>query len=398
MKHVWALGLVMLLGSSAFAATEAQTITFNSDSSEGNVIRLNATATSGLPVAFTIISGPGVLAANATGFDLTFTGSDAVVVQADQAGDTTYLAATAVQKTFQARFATQTFIYNGPDNLNDSLGDGFSNPTLNPIAVDASGNVYMVGTSDTVQTYMATNSDIVTSKFDKNGVLVWSKKFDGSGQAADGGYSILLNGSDVYVCGWTVNAGVREAVVLKYDTDGNPSASWADTGKGVGVRTYKGTGTGNNEARIMALAPNGDLVVLGFESATGTGQNVLLLRFDSTGAFSSAWADKGDTINTQGVRVYDGSGTTDDDAHKLVINAAGEIFVAATTSETHTTGGINLDAAIIKVTADGTLTLLYAYDNPMTGNDDYLYMTSASTARAIYLPPDIQLRRPAKTT
>ena len=77
----------------------AQTINFpalNSQQVAGTNVTLVATATSGLPVSFNVVSGPATLAGNV----LTFNGTGTVVVNANQAGNVTYAAATAVSQTF----------------------------------------------------------------------------------------------------------------------------------------------------------------------------------------------------------------------------------------------------------------------------------------------------------
>lgn len=70
---------------------------------------LNATASSGLPVSYSLLSGPATLAGN----QLTFTGLGTVSVTANQNGDTNYLAATSVNRTFCVRVAELTAI-SGP--------------------------------------------------------------------------------------------------------------------------------------------------------------------------------------------------------------------------------------------------------------------------------------------
>ena len=77
---------------------QAQTIAFNSLTpvTYGVApIALSATATSGLPVTFTVKSGPATLNGNV----LTATGAGSVVVAADQAGNTLWQAATEVTQT-----------------------------------------------------------------------------------------------------------------------------------------------------------------------------------------------------------------------------------------------------------------------------------------------------------
>jgi len=75
-----------------------QTISFTAPTTVvygASPITLSATATSGLPVTFSLVSGPATLTGNA----LNFTGAGSVLVQADQAGNGIYGAADPVQQT-----------------------------------------------------------------------------------------------------------------------------------------------------------------------------------------------------------------------------------------------------------------------------------------------------------
>lgn len=90
----------------------AQTISFPAitDQVQGSSpLVLNATASSGLPVSYSLLSGPAVLAGN----QLTLTGLGTVSITANQNGDTNYLAATSVNRTFCVRVAELTTI-SGP--------------------------------------------------------------------------------------------------------------------------------------------------------------------------------------------------------------------------------------------------------------------------------------------
>lgn len=69
-------------------------------------LMLNATASSGLQASYTLISGPATLAGN----QLTITGLGTVSVTAQQNGDTNYLAATAINRTFCIRVTELTTI------------------------------------------------------------------------------------------------------------------------------------------------------------------------------------------------------------------------------------------------------------------------------------------------
>ena len=105
----------------AVVGQQTQSITFNP---LGNLVYgaatfgLSASTSSGLPASFSIVSGPATIDANA---NVSITGVGMVTVQASQAGDTNYMAATNVVQTFtvtpaalvvsalnQSRFAGQT--------------------------------------------------------------------------------------------------------------------------------------------------------------------------------------------------------------------------------------------------------------------------------------------------
>ena len=82
-------------------------------------IDLSATATSSLAVNFKVISGPATIDGN----KLTITGAGTVTVEANQPGDDDYLAAPAVQQTFQVNKAGQTITF--PAIANQILGTTF---------------------------------------------------------------------------------------------------------------------------------------------------------------------------------------------------------------------------------------------------------------------------------
>ena len=81
-----------------------QTIDFPAigDKVTTDIVELSATASSGLPVSFTVASGPGSLA----GTELTFTGAGEVRIVATQAGDDNWNAAPEVPRTFIVAWAT----------------------------------------------------------------------------------------------------------------------------------------------------------------------------------------------------------------------------------------------------------------------------------------------------
>jgi hypothetical protein len=83
----------------------SQSITFPTIATQSfpsGPVTVNATATSGQTVSFAILNGP----ATVTGNTVTLTGTGSVMIQASQAGNTNYLAATSVTQTFAVNATT----------------------------------------------------------------------------------------------------------------------------------------------------------------------------------------------------------------------------------------------------------------------------------------------------
>ncbi|HEY0306888.1 MAG TPA: FG-GAP-like repeat-containing protein, partial [Acidobacteriaceae bacterium] len=104
---------ISVLDQFTYIPAQAQTITFPQPASPayaGTSVTLTASSTSGLPVTYTVVSGP----ATVSGTTLTYTGPGTVVVQADQAGDAAYFAAASVQATVTATLLTEPLTTTSP--------------------------------------------------------------------------------------------------------------------------------------------------------------------------------------------------------------------------------------------------------------------------------------------
>lgn len=86
------------------------------------------------------------------------------------------------------------------------------------IAPDGSGNVYVTGT-----TLDATNSNLLTLKFDSGGLVVWATPYDGPGRGNDQASALAVDGEgNVVVTGtvyWSPEAG-QDIVTIKYTSEG----------------------------------------------------------------------------------------------------------------------------------------------------------------------------------
>jgi hypothetical protein len=103
----------------------AQTITFNNPGSQnfGTTPTLSATASSGLSVAFTSAT---TSVCTVSGNTLTFLTTGNCTINADQAGDGTYNAATQVQRTF----TVAAVVPGAPTSVSATAGSGSASVTF----------------------------------------------------------------------------------------------------------------------------------------------------------------------------------------------------------------------------------------------------------------------------
>jgi len=137
-----------------------QTITFDNpgDKTFGNApFALSASASSGLPVTFSVVSG----SATWDGSNLTLTGAGTVTVKASQAGNDSYNAAPDVEQIFNVAKATPTITWENPADITSgtALGGTQLNATAsvegNFLYTPAAGTVLDVGTGQTLSVEFA---------------------------------------------------------------------------------------------------------------------------------------------------------------------------------------------------------------------------------------------------
>jgi len=160
----------------------SQTITFTAPTTPVTYgvspISLSATASSGLPVIFTVTSGP----ATVNNSTLTITGAGTVAVAANQAGNSNYNAATAVSKSITVSKAAPTAslasssasaVYGASVTLTATLtnaGAGTVAPTgtvtfTSGTTTLGTGNVNANGVASLVSTTLPVGSDSVTASY-----------------------------------------------------------------------------------------------------------------------------------------------------------------------------------------------------------------------------------------
>lgn len=183
----------------------------------------------------------------------------------------------------------------------DGPGPGTVYDETNSIEVDPDGNIYLTGRS---WYYWPEVIEILLLKFDSSGNLLWSKRWGGSGRDESPhppNNMILDNNGNLYVGGKTeFGAGGDDILLLKFDSYGN--LIWS--------RTWGGTGY--ESAYGLSLGRDGHIYVAGETGSFGTGEDVLLLEYDSSGSLLSqkTWGD-----------------SSDQTAYSIVIDEPGNIFL-----------------------------------------------------------------------
>src|SRR3989304_10478616 len=122
--------------------------------------------------------------------------------------------------------------YNGPGNGDDQA---------NSISVDGSGNVYVTGQSIGSGTFF----DLATIKYNTSGLLQWVQRYNGSGNAGDGAYALVVDGTgNIYVTGWIMDSeNASDYITIKYNSSG--IQQW--------VQIYNGPGNADDISRSIAI-------------------------------------------------------------------------------------------------------------------------------------------------
>lgn len=278
--------------------------------------------------------------------------------------------------------------YNGPDNRHDE-------GTM--ITIDSSGDVYVVGISESI----SGGGDIITIKYDSTGTLLWAARYDGPASMTETVSAIVVSGGTVYVSGsgpFSSPGTGYEFLTLKYSassgslgwaryynldrspffsgaehttcigTDGSgnvyvagysmaPSdttrillVGYSSGGDTLFASTYSGSGTGGRHIKSMAVTSSGTVYLTGYQYG-GPGIGIGYLTLKNTGG-TWVWA-----------KTYFGPDGSTDEANKVVVDDSENIYVTGFSS-----GEAN-DFATIKYNSAGDMIWVNRYNNSEDGDD-----------------------------
>jgi hypothetical protein len=180
-------------------------------------------------------------------------------------------------------------------------GDGRGNNFAGALAIGASGNVYVTGSSDGA----GLEPDYATIKYDSTGNQLWVARYDGPAHEQDQAAAIALDSNEnVLVTGTSLGASTSlDYATVKYDSNGHQM--W--------VARYDG-GAGANDAAAIAVDAFGRVNVTGQSMGIGTGWDYATIQYSPEG--TTNWVDR-----------YDGPGHSDDIGVAVAVDSSGNVYV-----------------------------------------------------------------------
>jgi uncharacterized delta-60 repeat protein len=228
--------------------------------------------------------------------------------------------------------------YNGPGSGND---------VPNSIYVDATGNVYVTGSSDQL-TGTFINDDAATVKYSPSGTQLWVVRYDGVRQRADAGNAVKTDANgNVIVTGYTT---VRNGAYTKKDY---LTIKYSTAGAQIWTATYNGPGNQDDAAVGLGLDPSGNIYVTGtsFAGRDPIGEeDYLTIKYNPSGA-------------QQWVARYNGPISEPDRATAIAVDKSGNSYV------TGYSRGVGLDIATVKYNGSGSQVWVARHDGPAHSSD-----------------------------
>jgi hypothetical protein len=212
-----------------------------------------------------------------------------------------------------------------------------------------------------VQSPPSTGPDVLVLEYEPQGGLAWSASHDG-----EGGFDVAVDvtadaAGNVYVAALSAGDGTGwDMVTLKYDADGEEL--WA--------RRFDGPIGGDDQPVGLAVDGAGNVHVAGTAAVTSTfGDELVVIQYDA----------EGDEVWTE---LVDGGAGGTDRAADLVLDSAGNIYVAALLL---TLPGAEWHAGVVKLLPDGTVDWTGTFGHPVAGIPEEVHSLVLGTDGSVYL-------------
>jgi uncharacterized delta-60 repeat protein len=222
---------------------------------------------------------------------------------------------------------------------------GFGNWTSNEaysISVDDSGNVYVTGTNTDNST--SSSGDYCTIKYNSEGIRMWVEYYNGPGNSEDRANDVEVDGSgNVYVTGYSQGSSTSsDYATVKYNSAG--VEQW--------VERYNGVGNLDDRSYDLEIDDTGNIYVTGYSQGSGTSYDYVTVKYSSEG--ERKW-----------VKIYNGSGNSDDFAYDLEVDGSGNVYVTGYSIGS----GTSRDYATVKYNSIGIEQWVVRYNGTGNSND-----------------------------
>ncbi len=236
-------------------------------------------------------------------------------------------------------YLTVKYDANGNEQWAKRYDSGGDYDYTRSVAVDGSGNVYVMGESSSP----ATAGDYVIVKYDANGNEQWAKRYDSGSGRYDYAFALAIDGSgNVYVTGSSQGLDGIDYLTVKYDDNGNQL--WS--------KKQAFVGSGDDYTRAVAVDGKGDMYVTGssFSISNGntTGSDYVTVKYDAEG--NQLWVQ----------RYIDGN------AADLAVDGSGNVYVTGSSFSSNMGSGY----VTVKYDADGNELWIKRYDSGSGSNDN----------------------------
>jgi parallel beta-helix repeat protein len=263
-------------------------------------------------------------------------------------------------------------------------GAGSGNDYASAMAVDASGNLYVTGSSYG----SGGDSDYVTVKYDASGNELWVARYNGPGNTSDGTVAVKVDTlGNVYVTGASLSDTYADYATIKYDASGNElwvatyrsnsegpfdmeidgsgnvyvtgghdydyaTIKYDTEGNEVWVAIYSGPGESSEIANALSLDASGNVYITGISWAGETSADYLTIKYDASG--NELWVAR-----------YNGSESGYDAAYAIDLDGQGNVYV---TGSSYGSGPYR-DYATIKYDSSGNELWVARYKGPGNADD-----------------------------
>ncbi|MBK8553974.1 MAG: SBBP repeat-containing protein [Ignavibacteria bacterium] len=234
--------------------------------------------------------------------------------------------------------------YNGP-------GNDIDHPT--DIEVDTSGNVYVTGYSIGI----GTDYDYATVKYNSNGVMQWTQRFNGADSLYDKATGLSIdNMGNIIVTGYVGISFQSNFMTIKYNSNG--VVQWS--------KSYNGTGNYIDNANYVVTDASGNVYVTGTSYGLDSEYDFLTIKYNSSGTL--LWSSRGN-----------GTGNTYDEAKKVVVDDSGNVYV---TGDSYGAGTLS-DYLTAKYNSAGVIQWSHRYDE--ANNYDYVNDIEVDDSGNVYV-------------